>query len=126
MKRVGVLLVVCLLVLSVNFVVAEEGVDSSRGSEKICCQYPGPADGAMYEWRAESECQSPEGAVFGDKVVDDSFCEDESKLINCRNKCKISNKDEESRSKCISGCKSDFGFGNFDPDYMCEDMTQED
>tara|TARA_Y100000310_G_scaffold264470_1_gene275108 strand:+ start:3684 stop:4079 length:396 start_codon:yes stop_codon:yes gene_type:complete len=56
--------------------------------DKICCQYPGPDDGALYEWRSESDCQSPEGAIFAEEIVSDDLCKDDfksnSKLEECR------------------------------------------
>lgn len=127
-KRVCLVLVFTLLfsMFSIDFVFA---LDPLSPGERICCGYPGPADESLYEWRAsEAECQSPEDVLWGDKVVDDHFCEDNfpdnPDLQGCVDGCKAGYEDEESRSECISSCKKKRGI-DYDSDYRCEDMTKE-
>jgi len=123
-KRVGLILGIVLLFSVFSIFVFADG--------EVCCNYPGPADEPLYEWRAsETECQSPENALFGDRIVEDYFCEDDfdGDLQACVDDCKSQNPNEERRGQCIKECKEKRGFDDDfedDPNYRCEDMNKYD
>jgi len=50
---------------------------------------------------------------------------DNPDLMSCVDDCKLTYDLEEVRSKCIGGCKADFGFED-GPSYMCEDMNEKE
>jgi len=89
--------------------------------DKVCCAEPDAVDRPIYRWRNQEECQSPEGAEFGVKIVDNNFCEDFDNPNFCRDECKDKYNDEETRSKCMAGCKTED-----DTNHRCEDMNEVD
>ena len=73
-KRVSILVVglmFAFVVFSFGLVLAE------NDDGQICCNYPGPADETLYEWRNKNNCGSPEGSEFPEQIVDDYHCEKE-------------------------------------------------
>ena len=139
------------LVLTVPFVVAQDGVvDEELGNQDDSVVTDVQTDSQeenVKDGNCDTECNDfwmsatpscpghwEAGGEYPDDCTCDWVCDEDEKsnsevpegLEECRDECKDKFDNEEERSKCISGCKSDFGFVDVDDDYRCEDMSQED
>jgi len=83
-----------------NGIYKDTGLSCEEGrKEEVCCSEPGPADEPIIGWKRINECnESPEGASFPVKILDDSFCED--------GKEKVEEEEKLECAKCGDSCIS--------------------